>query len=321
MAHGSGSLPERNPSALNGSPVSTMSGQRFVHLRLHTEYSLIDGLVDVKALVKQCARSGMLAVAVTDHLNLFAAVKFFKAALSAGIKPILGADVLIYNEADAASPYLLTLLVQNGTGYRSLSELLSRAYRENQHQGVPQLMADWLVDTNAGLIALSGGRHGQVGRALLAEQTDEARRWADYWSHIFPDRFYLELQRSGRPQEEAYNVAAVALASERRLPVVATNDVRFLKADEFDAHEARVCIHQGRILDDPRRPRDYTEAQHLKSEDEMVRLFADLPEALQNTVEIARRCNLNLTLGKNYLPNFPVPAGMTTAEYLSLIHI
>ena len=294
-----------------------MNPPAFVHLRLHTEYSLIDGLIDIKALVRQCAKLGMPAVAVTDHTNLFSLVKFYKAAQSAGVKPITGADVLLYNAAEPASPYLLTLLVQDETGYRSLSELLSRAYRENQHQGVAQVMPHWLEERNAGLIALSGGRQGQIGRTLLAGNWEEARQLAGYWQGIFPDRFYLELQRTGRPHEDIYLDAAVALATELALPVVATNDVRFLHASEFDAHEARVCIHQGRVLEDPRRPRDYTDQQYLKSPAEMAELFADLPEALENAVEIAKRCNLRLTLGQNFLPQYPVPAGMSTGDYFA----
>ena len=178
-----------------------MSAPGFVHLRLHTEYSLIDGLVDVKALVKRCASLGMPAVAVTDHSNLFALVKFFKAAQSAGIKPIAGADILVYNEAEPAAPFPLTLFVQNDTGYRTLTRLISRAYRENQHQGVPQVMADWLEDHNEGLIALSGARNGQIGRAILSGNPEDARRLGEHWAAVFRDRFYLELQRTGRPQD------------------------------------------------------------------------------------------------------------------------
>ncbi len=294
-----------------------MSDPRFVHLRLHTEYSLIDGLVDVKALVKRCVELGMPAVAVTDHNNLFALVKFFKAAQSAGIKPIAGADVLITNEAEPAAPFAMTLLVQNADGYKSLCQLISRAYRENQHQGVPQMLAHWLEDHNSGLIALSGARQGQIGRALLAANPEQARRLADYWLGIFGDRFYLEVQRTGRPQEEPLIAATVELALTLDAPVVATHDVRFLHTGDFDAHEARVCIHQGRVLEDPRRPRDYTDQQYLKSPEAMAALFADLPEALENSVEIAKRCNLALTLGQNFLPDFPVPAGLTTGEYFA----
>jgi DNA polymerase-3 subunit alpha len=289
----------------------------FIHLRLHTEYSLIDGLVDIKALVKRCAKLGMPGVAVTDQSNLFALVKFYKAAQAEGIKPIAGADVRLYNEADPAAPYALTLFVQNEKGYRTLTELISRGYRENQHQGVPQIMAQWLEEKNDGLIALSGARQGQIGRALLAGNKDEARRLLEHWLNVFGDRFYLELQRTGRPGEEEYIAGAVDLALACDAPVVATNDARFLDPSDFDAHEARVCINQGRVLDDPRRPRDYTEQQYLKSPEEMAELFADLPEALENSVEIAKRCTIRLTLGKNFLPEFPVPEGMSAPEFFA----
>jgi DNA polymerase-3 subunit alpha len=290
---------------------------RYIHLRVHTEYSLVDGLVRVKPLVKRVAKLGMPACAVTDQSNLFSLVKFYKAAMAEGVKPIGGADVWVYNETDPALPHRLTLLVQDEAGYRALTELISRGYQENQHQGVPMLMADWLETRNEGLIALSGGREGRIGRALLAGHRDEARQQLEQLLSLFEDRFYLELQRTGRPREEEYIVQALELAVEFDAPPVATNDVRFLDASEFEAHEARVCIHQGRVLDDPRRPRDYSEQQYLRSTEDMAALFADIPEALENTVEIAKRCNLELTLGKNFLPDFPVPEGMSPADHFA----
>ncbi len=291
----------------------------FIHLRLHTEYSLVDGLVDVKPLVLECARRGMPAVAVTDHSNLFALVKFFKAAQGSGLKPIAGADVLLFNADEPSNPLPMTLFVQHEGGYKTLTRLISRAYRENQHQGIPQLMPAWLETDHDGLIALSGGRTGAIGRLLLAGKADEAKAQAEHYKALFKDRFYLEIQRTGRPREEAYIQALVPLALALDLPLVATNDVRFLDPGDFEAHEARVCIHQGRVLDDPRRPRDYTDQQYLKSPEEMAQLFKDLPEALENTVEIATRCNLSLTLGQNFLPDFPVPQGMTTGAYFAEI--
>ena len=293
-----------------------MSAQ-FIHLRLHTEYSLVDGLVRIKPLAKQVAKMGMPAVAVTDQSNLFSLVKFYKAAMAEGIKPIVGSDVWLYNEAEPVSPHRLTLLAQNLEGYRTLTELISRAYQENQRQGIPMLMADWLETSNAGLIALSGAREGRIGRALLTGNADDARRELERWLKVFANRFFLELQRTDRPQEEDYIEAALDLAVEFNAPPVATNDVRFLKPDEFYAHEARVCINQGRVLDDPRRPKDYTDRQYLRSPEEMAELFKDIPEALENTVEIAKRCSLELTLGENFLPNFPVPSGMSVEEFFA----
>ncbi|MFZ5592984.1 MAG: DNA polymerase III subunit alpha [Pseudomonadota bacterium] len=287
----------------------------FVHLHIHTEYSLVDGIVRVKPLAKACAQAGMAACAVTDQSNLFAMVKFYRAAMAAGVKPIIGVDVWLHNEVENGQPSRLVLLCQNREGYLNLTRLLSRSYIEGQQRGIPTLCKSWLSGASGGLIALSGGRAGDVGQALLAGNRAAAERLLDDWKALFPDRYYLELQRTGREHEEDYLHDAVELAQAQDVPVVATNDVRFIKPGDFEAHEARVCIHEGRVLDDPRRPRRYSEQQYLKTPQEMAELFADLPEALENTVEIARRCNLELTLGKNFLPNFPVPEGMTMDAY------
>ncbi len=289
----------------------------FIHLRLHTEFSLVDGIVKIKPLVKRLAELNMPAVAVTEHTNLFSLVKFYKAALGQGIKPIAGADVLIFNPEEPVTPYRLTLLVNNHMGYITLTELISLAYQEGQHQGVPMLRQEWIKKNNQGLIALSGAMSGDIGSALLSENHDAAQRLAEQWGALFKGSFYLELQRVGKPDEERYIAAAVELALTTGLPVVATNDVRFIHQKDFAAHEVRVCINQGRVLDDTRRPRDYTDQQYLRSAGEMLTLFADIPEALENTVEIAKRCNLKLTLGENFLPDFPVPAGMTLGELMA----
>lgn len=290
----------------------------FVHLRLHTEYSMVDGLVRIRPLVQAVREAGMPAVAVTDQNNVFAMVKFYRAAQAVGIKPIIGADVFLADPLKDNCTSRLTLLCQNGFGYRNLSRLLSRAYSEGQHQGVPQLRWDWLQGQSDGLIALSGGREGNVGRALLAGNETEAKSLLERWSNLFPDRYYLELNRTGRESEEDYLHAAVALALVCEVPVVATNNIRFLSPEDFEAHEARVCIHEGRTLDDPRRIRRYSEQQYLRTPSEMAELFADLPEALENAVEIARRCSLDLTLDEHYLPAFPVPEGFTIQEFLEL---
>ena len=289
----------------------------FIHLRLHTEFSMVDGIVKIKPLIKRLTELQMPAIAVTDHSNLFSLVKFYKNSRGAGIKPIAGADVLIFNPDDPATPYRLTLLVKNHAGYITLTELTSKAYQEGQHQGVPMLKREWIEANHTGLIALSGAMQGDIGKALLAENADEANRLAAYWSSLFKDSFYLELQRIGKPDEEHYIATAIALAITHDLPVVATNDVRFIHQQDFAAHEVRVCINQGRVLDDTRRPKDYTDQQYLRSTEEMLELFADIPEALQNSVEIAKRCNIKLTLGENFLPDFPVPAGMTLGELMA----
>ncbi|MCZ6881349.1 MAG: DNA polymerase III subunit alpha [Gammaproteobacteria bacterium] len=289
----------------------------FVHLHLHTEYSLSDSVVRVKPLMEAVAKMGMPAVALTDQCNLFAMVKFYRAALARGIKPIIGVDVLLRDIDEPTRPSRLTLLCQNQVGYRNLSRLVSRSFLEGQYRGVPMLDPQWLSRENCdGLIALSGGVEGDIGRALLAGHTDLADRRLAAWRTVFGDRFYLEITRTGRPDEEEYLQQAVQLSAEQCAPVLASNDVRFISASEFGAHEARVCIHDGHVLTDASRPRRYSEQQYLRSAEDMQQLFADLPEALENSVEIAKRCNLELSLGGSDLPEFPIPEGQTTAGYL-----
>ena len=287
----------------------------FVHLHLHTEYSLIDGIVRIKPLAAAAVADGMPAVALTDQGNLFGMVKFYRAAMAAGIKPIVGADLWVKNSNKLSCPFRLVFLCQNHEGYLNLTRLISRAYLEGQHQGVPMIDASWLDDASSGLIVLSGGLSGCLGQLLTGGDEEAIERHLQAMIQLFPDRYYIELQRTGRAGENAYIQDAVKLSEKFNVPVVATNDVRFLKQNEFEAHEARVCIHQGRTLSDSRRPHDYSEQQYFRSPDEMAALFNDLPEALENTVEIAKRCNLELELGKNYLPDFPIPDGISMDDY------
>jgi DNA polymerase-3 subunit alpha len=292
--------------------------QMFVHLHVHTEYSLVDGLIEVPALVDAVREAGMPAVAVTDHTNVFAAVKFYQAAERAGIKPLLGAEVWLHRSEAGMPRARVVLLCMDREGFRQLSILLTRSYREGQVQGIPHVAFEWLQQGGSSrLIALSAGLQGEVGQLLLEGQTAQAERAARDWADCFPDRFYLEISRTGRTGEEDLLVATVALADRLAMPLVATNDVRFLSASDFDAHEARVCIHEGRTLADPRRPRAYTAQQYLRSAEEMLALFADLPDALANTVEIARRCNAELEFGRYHLPNFPVPADLSVEALLA----
>ncbi len=290
--------------------------QTFVHLNLHTEFSLVDGIARIRPLMKTAAGHGMPAVAMTDQGNLFGMVKFYKAALAAGIKPLIGAELWIEDDSSPQGRSRLILLVRTTAGYTTLTRLISRSYLEGQHGDVPVLARSWLAEDHDGLIALSGGREGDVGQALLADDLDLARQRLEFWRGLFPDSYYLELQRTGRPGDEEHVHAAVMLAAETGVPVVATNAVRFLRAEDYEAHEARVCIHDGRTLADPRRPRLYSEQQYLRSPEEMAALFSDLPEAIENTIQIARRCNLDITLGQNVLPDFPIPDGLTEDEYL-----
>jgi len=290
--------------------------ESFVHLSLHTEYSIVDGIVRIKPLAAAVAEAGMPAVALTDQSNMFALVKFYRACQGAGVKPIVGVDCWVLSEDEPTQPTKLTLLCLNNKGYLNLTQLVSKGYTEGQHRGIPMLQKNWFVDNTEGLIALSGGRLGDVGLALLSENAELASQRLNDWSQLFPNNFYLELQRTGRENEENYLHAAVKLAVQHDIPVVATNDVRFISTNDFDAHEARVCIHDGRTLDDPRRPKLYSEQQYLRSPEEMIELFKDIPSAIENTIEIARRCTVELTLGKNYLPDFPIPEGLTIEQFL-----
>ncbi|MGO9036814.1 MAG: DNA polymerase III subunit alpha [Steroidobacteraceae bacterium] len=295
-----------------------MSGAaQFVHLRLHTEYSLLDGIVRVPELMTAVAAAGMPAVALTDQSNLFAMVKFYKEALSAGIKPLIGVDVWVREGGERTPPSRLAFLCQDLVGYRHLTQLVTRSYLEGQRRGVPMLERDWLEPAvMRGLIVLSGGQEGDIGQALARGKSEDAARCLARWQGLCGDRFYLEVQRAGRGGEQAYGEAALELAREHGVPAVATNDVRFLRRAEFEAHEARVCIHDGALIADPNRPRRYSEEQYLKSPAEMAELFVDAPELLVNTIEIAKRCSLEIKLGSSMLPAYPVPPGATIEDYL-----
>jgi DNA polymerase-3 subunit alpha len=285
----------------------------YVHLHLHTEYSLVDSVVRIADLLPKVAEAAMPAVAVTDQGNMFAMVKFYRAAIAAGVKPIIGAEMLV--DGGAGQPHRCVLLCQNRTGYRNLTKLITRTYVHGQQRAGAVLDKAWLHGATDGLIALSGGRVGEVGHALLSGGFERAQQSLREWLSLFPQRFYLELQRTGREGEDDYLEAAVQLAGQTDCPVVATNDVRFLTSDDFEAHEARVCIQEGRTLGDPHRARLYSEQQFLRSAESMQQLFEDVPEAIENSVAIAQRCNLRLQMDDSYLPDFPVPQGDTTEAY------
>jgi DNA polymerase-3 subunit alpha len=292
-----------------------MPNPAFVHLRLHSEFSITDGIVRIDEAVERAAADGMPALAITDLANVFGMVKFYKAARAAGVKPVIGCDAWISNESDRDKPHRLLLLAQSRAGYLRLSELLTRAWLENQHRGRAEMRKSWFADGSTGLIALSGALHGEVGAALLQDPS-RARQAASEWMRLFPGRYYLELQRAGGAQTEHCIEAALRLAGECSLPVVATHPVQFLRREDFAAHEARVCIAEGYVLGDRRRPRSFTRESYFQTQAEMSKLFADIPEALGNSVEIARRCNLALELGKSRLPAFPTPDGTSLEEFL-----
>ena len=290
--------------------------QTFVHLHLHTEYSLVDSILRINRLVGAVRDAGMPAVAVTEQGNLFSLVKFYQAAQRAGIKPLVGVEVLLRNEGDAQQPSSLVLLCQDAYGYRALSRLVTRSYVEGQSRGIALIHRDWLAGASNGLIALSGALCGDIGQAISAGRHHEAERRLAYWLEVFPNRFYLEVQRTGREGEGAYLDEAIKLGEAFEVPLVATNDVRFATAEDFEAHEARVCIQEGRLLADPRRPRRYSDQQYLRSPAEMMALFSDIPEAIDNSVEIAKRCNLELRLGEYFLPEYPCPEGTGATTWL-----
>ncbi len=298
-------MPDRN----------TLMSSKFVHLQLHTEYSISDGLIQIPSLMEKVASLGMPAIAITDIGNLYAIIKFYQEAFRAGIKPIIGVDVRILHEEKSKKTFCLTLLCQTNEGYKNLLKLISRSYLEGQQSGQPTIKKEWLTTLSTGLIALSG-QQSDIGQALLVNDLDAAKTHLSFWQTLFPRRFYVAISRVGKQQEYDYIQAMLPLAETFSIPVVATNSVRFLEHDDFEAHEARVCIQEGITLNDPHRNRDYTDQQYLRSPKEMQKLFADLPEALTNTVEIAKRCNVTFTLGANCLPHFSVPQETTTEDYL-----
>ncbi|MCP5277260.1 MAG: DNA polymerase III subunit alpha [Thiobacillus sp.] len=290
---------------------------KFIHLRLHSEYSIQDGLMRVDGAVKMAQADGMPALALTDLSNVFGLIKFYTACRKKGIKPIAGCDVWVANPDALDKLSRLLLLVQDRKGWHNLCELLTRAYRTHMHRGRAILVPEWFDGgASEGLIALSGGHLGDVGQALVNESLDTARALARAWAERFPGRYYLEVQRDGRPECEVHLANALAVAEELDLPVVATHPVEFPTRDDFTAHETRVCIAEGYTLGDKRRPKVFTPEDYFKRQAEMAVLFADLPEALENSVEIARRCNLTLELGKSKLPDFPTPGGMPLDDYL-----
>ena len=290
---------------------------RFVHLRVRSEFSLVDSVIKLKPMIQACGEKDLAAIALTDHTNFYGLVKFYKAATNAGIKPIVGCDFILEGEGGDA---VFTLLAMNDQGYRNITEIISLGYLKGQTFGSDaKIKWEWLEQYNEGVIALSGAKFGEIGRALLKGNFDQAGRVLDKWMSLYPHRFYIELQRTGRAQDENHLHEAVALAAQKVCPVVATNDVRFINNKAYDAHEARVCIHDGEVLDNAKRERRYSKEQSLKSADEMCQLFSDIPSAIQNTIEIAKRCNVQLHLGEYFLPEYPVPDNLRQDAYFQIV--
>ena len=291
----------------------------FIHLRVRTEFSLVDSVVRVKSLVKRLTEHQQPACAVTDLHNFYGLIKYYKAAQGAGVLPICGADFNLVANSEDGRDAVVSLYAMNESGYRAITRLISRSFTEGQTLGVPRIQKAWLEDCTDDVIALSGAKCGDIGHALENSDPVLAKTLLQGWMSLYPNRFYIEVQRTGRDGDERYLHQAVMLADEFKCPLVATNDVRFLSPDMFDVHEARVCIGEGRALDDPRRERRYSDQQYLKSTEEMTELFSDLPDALANTVEIAKRCTLDIRLGEYFLPEYPIPEGYTENTFFEKI--
>ena len=286
---------------------------RFVHLKVHTEFSISDGIVKVPDLVRRTAEWGIPAVAITDRVNLFGLIKFYKRCMASGVKPVVGVDLKVVSSGKEI--FQCTALAMNNTGYANLLTLVSRSYLDQADE--TRIEKAVLLECGEGLIILSGGRNGEIGQAILRGDHSLAHEIALDWSQSFPDCFYIEVQRTNRPQEENYNAVVVQIASELGIPLVADNDVCFLDREDYEAHETRVCIQSGRVLDDNTRDRLYSEEQYYRSPQEMSQLFDELPQAIENSYQIAKRCNVSIRLGTYFLPNYPVPQGKSLDVYLS----
>ena len=280
-----------------------MSG-RFAHLNLHSEYSVGESIIRIDPLMEHAAQNEAPAVAVTDTGNLFSAVKVYRSAIAHGVKPIIGCELPV---GDAKRRHNVVFLCRNNKGYRDLVCLVSKAYVERRSHDMPWAEYDWLAQYGENLIVLSGAADGDIGDALLAGDDDVAHERAQFWASTFKDRFYLEMRQTGRDDDAIYLSRAFALAREKSLPVVATNRVCFLKAEDFRAHDVRVCIERNESLDDTNRVRLYTEEQYFKTEEAMKSLFKKCPEAIENSVEISKRCTVRMKLGGVLLPAFPTP--------------
>ncbi|WP_438864177.1 DNA polymerase III subunit alpha [Neptunicella sp.] len=287
---------------------------KFIHLRVHSDFSMLDGLSKVKPILAAVKEQQMPAVAITDQMNMCGLVKFYLESHNQGIKPVIGCDFWCKGD-ESEQVFRLTALAMNNEGYRNITELVSKAYLRGHIDGKAVVDRSWLKEFCTGIILLSGGREGDLGQALLKNNQALARSISNFYQQHFAGRYFLELCRTNRAGEERYNHAAVSWAEQSDLPVVATNDVCFLRSEDFEAHEIRVAIHDGYTLEDKRRPQKYSEQQYLRSEQEMLELFSDIPEALTNSVEIAKRCNVTMTLFEYFLPKFPT-GDMSESDFL-----
>jgi DNA polymerase-3 subunit alpha len=288
----------------------------FVHLNVHTEYSLVDGIARVKELAASVRDAHMPAVAMTDVSNMYAAVKFYRACKEASVKPLLGTEITVCGDADDRAKGQMILLCRNNNGLQRLGRLLTETYlRPRSSHGIT-ITRNELFDAADDLIVVSGGIDSDVAVLLRAGHPDQALELLMQYRTAFGDRYYLEISRTGRPGESEYEVGVLDLAEKTGIPLVASNVVRFLGAADFEAHEIRVCIHEGRVIDDPRRPRRFTDQQYLRNGAEMTELFSDLPSAVENSIQIARRCNVFLDFESTHMPQFPLPGGRSAEDEL-----
>ena len=289
---------------------------QFVHLRMHSEYSVTDSTVRLDSAIKKVKEQGVGALGLTDLNNIFGGLIFYTHARKAGVKALMGCDLVIQNEADREKPFRMAVICQNHDGYKNLCEILTHAWLKNQYMGRGETKMEWLFKHHEGLIFLSGGPEGQIAQLCLAGKKDEAISLATKMKEAWGDRFFLELQRAGRSSDEAVVRYHLSIADECDISVVATHPIQFLEPQDFDAHDIRVCIARGEVLADKSRSKLYSPEQYFKSPEEMISLFADVPSAIANTVEIAKRCNLEGVLSKPQLPLFPTPDGMSLDDYI-----
>ncbi|MEZ5470792.1 MAG: DNA polymerase III subunit alpha [Marinicella sp.] len=288
-----------------------------VHLNVHTEYSIVDSTIRIPQLIKKIKAMNMPAVAITDMNNVFATVKFFNAAQKAGIKPIIGADVWVTDPEDESRVFELTLLCQNRAGYLNLSQIISHAqyHRNANHQ--PCVTADYVKAHHEGLIVLADSMYSDVGQHIINQKLELAVEAMVQWKQVFGDRYYVAIAQIGRDREQAVNSAAIYIAAHQEVPLVATGRCRFLESEDFNAHEARICINRGYVLADPKRPKEYTANQFVQSPEKMAASYAQFPTMIENSWEIAKRCTLDFNFKDYYLPDFPIPEGMTIDSYFA----
>ena len=281
----------------------------FVHFGIHTEFSITDSIVRIKALVKAAKADNQLALAISDLSNLYATVKFYKACLDAGIKPIIGSEVWLENDSTT-----VTLLANNQVGYKNLTNIVSKGFVDGQVMGKPIIQRDWIFERSEGVIVLFTEK-SDVGQAMLSGHPEKADSLLQQWQTTFADRVYFAIKRTQRANEDRFIEQAIRMSNAFDVPIIAHNDVRFLTEDDFEAHEARVCIANSQVLADPNRPRDYSSEQYLKTQNEMTALFSDMPEVINNTLDLAKRCNVIIPMGHHDLPEFPIPEGDTIETF------